>query len=71
MWLSHSNIFHQVSLNCFYVNKNKKWVSLYVETWQYHLKLGIRILGQNNKENVDFTETKSTFCLGVAFERPF
>ena len=35
------------------------------------LNLGIRILGQNNKENVDLTETQSTFCLGVAFERPF
>ena len=46
-------------------------MSLYVETWQYHLNLGIRILGQNNKENVDFTETKSIFYLSVAFERPF
>ena len=33
-------------------------------SWQYHLKLGIRILCQNNNENVDFTETKSSFCLG-------
>ena len=36
-----------------------------------HLKLGIRILCQNNKENVDFTETKGTFSLSVVFERPF
>ena len=35
------------------------------------LKFGIRILCQNNKVNVDFTETKGTFSLSVAFVRPF
>ena len=35
------------------------------------LKLGIRILYQNNKENVDFTEIKVTFSLSVTFGRPF
>ena len=34
-------------------------------------EFGIRILRQNNKVNVDFTETKNTFSLSVAFERPF
>ena len=35
------------------------------------MKLGIRILCQNNKDNVDFTEIKDTFSLNVTFERPF
>ena len=34
-------------------------------------KFGIRILRQNNKVNVDFTEIKGTFSMSVAFERPF
>ena len=31
--------------------------------------VGIRILCQNDKENVDLTETKGTFFLSVTFER--
>ena len=38
----------------------KTFVTIKFETWD-----------QNNKVNVDFTETKDTFSLSVAFERPF
>ena len=34
-------------------------------------EIGIRILCQNNKVNVDFTETKGTFSLSVALEDRF
>ena len=34
-------------------------------------EIGIRILCQNTKENIDFIETKGTFSLSVIFERPF
>ena len=54
------------------------YVSLYVETYKdlhdnnrWNWGMGIRILCQNNKENVDFTETEGTFFLSVTLERPF
>ena len=67
--VTHSNIFHQASLNWFYV-------SLYVETykdlhdnnvWNWGLEFYVKIIWKN----VNFTESKSTFFLSVTFEIPF
>ena len=50
---------------------------LYVETYKDRHDNNIWNLGLElfyvkiNKENVDLTETKGTFSLGVTFERPF
>ena len=35
------------------------------------MTITFEIWDKNNKVNVDFTETKDTFSLNVAFERPF
>ena len=51
-------------------------MSLYVKTYiDLHdnniWNLGLEFVCQNNKENIDFTETKGAFSLSVIFERPF